>query len=274
MATVRGKQKNKQTGKHCRLIDKLVDKLVTCLTTQTSLSIAFGRFILTFTYNGEDTVYTVEDTEWAVIVRITNAVLPPVFLIHCHTGGCWVRVWESCKGNVQIKTTHSKWGLFVLIKNHKLTCRIRLHYCVFFSMSWFCATPLGLHWTRNTLTLVSSYSKERNINLVMPLNLHCLVNTPLNWIFLHYTIYGTSQVPCKLAYSGQTEVNLVILLWHSSGLIKVPIYCKVDVFLQANVRDRTLCIEKWWLALCHLPPTVASFTGPQHPIVYRLISHK
>lgn len=180
MATVRGKQKKQKTGfvmilkKHCglnwytsyMLYDP--DKLIPCFwqinSNYTVYSIYSRRYRVS--YNSKDH-------------KCFSAVLPPVFLIHCHTGGCWVRVWESCKGNVQIKTTHSKWGLFVLIKNHKLTCRIRLHCCVFFSMSWFCATPLGLHWTRNTLTSVSSYSKERNINLVMPLNLHFLVNTPL-----------------------------------------------------------------------------------------------
>lgn len=58
-----------------------------------------------------------------------SAVLPHVFLILCHKGGCWVRVWESWKGNVSIKTTHSTLRLFVLLKNHKLSCRIMLHYC-------------------------------------------------------------------------------------------------------------------------------------------------
>lgn len=155
---------------HCRLTwyasymlydsDKLID---CCVCTFTYLGWYSRRW--TVRYKSKDH-------------KCFSAVLPPVFLIHWHTGGCWVRVWESFKGNVQIKTTHSKWELFVLIKNHTLTCRMSLHCCVFFSMSWFCATPLGLHWTQNTLILVSSYIKKRHINLVMP---HFLVRTPLKW---------------------------------------------------------------------------------------------
>lgn len=60
----------------------------------------------------------------------------------------------------------------------------------------------------------------------------------------------------------RTEVNVVrMFLWHRSGLIKVLICHVVGVFLQANVRDHTLRIEKLWLAFCHLLPTVKFFMG-------------
>lgn len=51
-----------------------------------------------------------------------------------------------------------------------------------------------------------------------------------------------------------------------SGLVRVLIHHKVGVLLQANVRDHTLHIEKWWLAFCHLLPTITFFMGPHHLI--------
>ncbi len=45
----------------------------------------------------------------------------------------------------------------------------------------------------------------------------------------------------------------------SGGLMRVLIYHKVWVFLEAKVRDHTLCVEKGWM-----PPTPPPFTGLQH----------
>lgn len=96
-------------------------------------------------------------------------------------------------------------------------------------MSWFCATPLGLRWTRSTSTLVSSYK----------------------WQIIILWWNSKPRVPTS---SEHTEV------FSSSGLSRVLIHQKVNVWGQCE-RPHPVYRE---MAAGGLPPAVHNriFHGP------------